>query len=157
MDDFETQVAHRRFAAECFNAVWALIEKTGRTPEEAEEMVHLAHTSLWHWTQCDSHSDTNLAIGYWQISRVYALIGEADNATKYGERCLAISRRSGVPPFYQAYAYEALSRAAWVGGDTEQASAYKAEATRLANQVEKTSERGLILSDLAQIGNNSSA
>lgn len=151
MNDLDMELAHRTFAVNSFNTVWTLLEKENRTPEEDEQMVHLTHASLWHWSQCQGHTVTNLAIGYWQISRVYATLGEADNALKFGERCLTVSRHPDVPPFYQAYAYEALSRAAWLGGDSERAKAYRTEALRLADNIEHHADRGLLLSDLESI------
>jgi hypothetical protein len=44
-----------------------------RTKEEEEKMIHLTHVSFWHWTQVEGHTPRNLSIGYWQLSRVYAI------------------------------------------------------------------------------------
>ena len=39
----------RRLATRLFNRVWELLERTGRSPHEDDEMVHAAHASRFHW------------------------------------------------------------------------------------------------------------
>ena len=72
---FEPAAAHRWFSADCFNRVWALLEKAGRTPAEDERMISLCHASLAHWRERMDCTTRNLSIGYWQLSRVYAVLG----------------------------------------------------------------------------------
>jgi hypothetical protein len=74
--DFDADQAHRHFSASCFNLAWELIDKPDRTAEDDEQMVRLAQASLWHWTQRSDCTDKNLSIGYWQVSRVCALLGD---------------------------------------------------------------------------------
>jgi hypothetical protein len=40
---------HRQYAMGRFNLVWELLDKTDRTPEEDDRMVHAAHASRFHW------------------------------------------------------------------------------------------------------------
>ncbi|MFJ5712988.1 hypothetical protein [Neobacillus sp. NPDC093127] len=74
-------------------------------------MINLAHTSFWHWTKVVDHTPQNLSIGYWQLSRVYAVAGLGERALYYGDRCLEVSLANEIEPFYIGYAYEALCRA----------------------------------------------
>jgi hypothetical protein len=148
---FDEQAAHRRFAAACFNRAWDLIDKSDRTPEEDREMVRLSHASHWHWTQLEGHTQTNLSIGYWQASRIYALLGEAENSRQYAELCLEVSKGDDVEPFYLAYAYEALARAAAVASDAEAARQYCGEAERIAEAVSDDASRAQLLGDLKTI------
>ncbi len=143
---FDVSEAHRYFSADCFNKAWELIEKTNRTPAEDEEMIRLNQTSLWHWTQRDDCKGTNISIGYWQASRIHAILGRAEEARRYGQLCLEHSRQES--PFLQAYANEALMRAAIAAGDSAAASQYRIEALRLAADVTDSEERDLILNDL---------
>ena len=108
---FDSTSAHEYFSKTCFNSVWDLIDKDSRSPREDEEMIHMAHASVYHWSQRTDCTDQNLSIGYWQLSRVYALINEADNAIKYGRSCLDYSQKEGVAEVFLGYAYEALARA----------------------------------------------
>lgn len=78
---------------------------------EIEEMIHLCHSSFWHWTQVKNHTKQNFSIGYWQFSRVYTVVGNGEEALKYANRCIAVSETADLDPFYIAYAYESRARA----------------------------------------------
>ena len=91
--DFDLQAAHKYFSAECFNRAWDYIDKPVRTSEEDDRMLQLSLASLWHWTQREDCTPTNLSIGYWQVARVYALMRQADNARHYGKLCLEAALR----------------------------------------------------------------
>jgi hypothetical protein len=94
-------------------------------------MIRLTHASIWHWTQREDCKSTNLSIGYWQASRVYALAGRIEDARRYGELCLKHSHQE--VPFYLGYAYEALARAEKLAANKELAAKHLAEAYRLAH------------------------
>jgi hypothetical protein len=146
---FDPRDVHRHFSAACFNDAWTFIEKPTRTAEENERMILLSMASLWHWTQREDCAPRNLAVGYWQASRVYALAGLAGEARRYGELCLQYSRPE--PPFYLAYAFEALARAEKAAGNPGLAAQYRAEAARLAEQVQEEDDKKLIVDDLKTI------
>jgi hypothetical protein len=143
---FDADRAHKFFAAHCFNAAWQLIDKSDRTADDNEQMIRLAQASLWHWTQRPDCTDKNLSIGYWQSSRVYALVGEAENARKYAQLCLDKTPRD--EPFYLGYAYEALARAAAMAGERDQVKQYLAEARQNAARVTDEEERQVLSGDL---------
>ena len=44
-------------------------------------------------------ASTNLSIGYWQTARIYALLGQAENARRYAQMCFEVSQQPGVKPF----------------------------------------------------------
>ena len=144
--DFDIAAAHRHFAAACFNRAWDLIEKPDRTPEEEHLMVALSQASIYHWLNRPDCGRTNLSVGYWQASRIQAILGHADKARRLGEICLEYSRDLG--PFHQGYAHEALARAACVAGDHERQESHLAQARTLASRVEPEKERDLLLKDL---------
>lgn len=112
-------------------------------------MRSLCHASLWHWTQRNDCTDRNLSIGYWQLSRVYALLGRAEDATLYGEKSLLHSVAEA--PFYIGYAHEALARAAMVGGDSQRMNQHLREAREFASQVSDPEERAVLEKDLEAI------
>ena len=111
--------AHRHFSAACFNETWALLDKANRTPEENRQMIATAWASLYHWTQRPDCTSQHLSVGYWQVSRVHAVLNLAQEARRYAEVCDAYSH--DLPPFYRGYAQEALARAAALTGDTVRA------------------------------------
>ena len=49
--ELDQELAHKFFAANCFNKAWELIDKPDRTPEDDEQMIRLVHASIYHWTQ----------------------------------------------------------------------------------------------------------
>lgn len=144
--EFDVEDAHKFFSAHCFNMAWELIEKSGRTVDEDEQMIRLAQASLWHWTERPDCSDKNLSIGCWQVSRIYALLGEAENARKYGHMCLEKTPRD--EPFYLGYAHEALARAESVAGCLEKAQEQLAESWGHAEKVTNDEEKKLLVDDL---------
>lgn len=142
---FDPAPAHRFFSVECFNLVWQLLDREGRTPSEDEEMLGLAHASRWHWSRREDCDATNISVAWWMISRVCAVLGRADEASRYASLCLAESPEGGVPPFFTAYAHEAAARAALAGGNDEDARGHLAEARRLSGLVEDQEDRKLLL------------
>lgn len=149
--DFDVDAAHRYFSAACFNKVWELMEKPDRTAEEDEEMIRLSLASTWHWTQREDCTQTNMSIGYWQTSRIYAMLGQADNAKRYSQLCLDASRGEDIPPLYLGYAYEALARAESVAGNRERMEEYLREARRVADTIPKPDAKKMLLDDLDTI------
>lgn len=149
--EFNLDAAHEHFSAQCFNEAWALLDKPNRSAEEDEQMIRLAMASHWHWTQREDCTATNISVAYWQTSRVYAALAQAENARRYGELCLDVSRDENVPPFYLAYAHEALARAAYVAGDDQAMKRHLSEARRVGEMVGGEESRQWVLDDLATI------
>jgi hypothetical protein len=145
---FDTETAHRHFSADCFNRVWGLLDKPNRTPPEDQSMIELCLASLWHWTERDDCTETNMSIGYWQASRVYATVGLADEARRYGRLCLEASKGPDSPPFYLGYAYEALARAEAVAGNVDKSRGHLAESRRIAEGLPNREARKQLLADL---------
>ena len=141
--------AHCHFAAACFNHTWELLDKPGRTPEDDEAMIACCLASLWHWRQRPDCTPRNLSVGYWQASRVYAVLGQPQNAWRYGELCLKASE--GEEPFYLGYAYESLARAAKAAGDADLQARYRRQAEELAAQLPEGEERELLAKDLKSL------
>ncbi len=148
---FDVNAAHRYFSAQCFNQAWDLIDKGGRTPEEDEQMLRLSLASHWHWTQRQDYSPTGASIGHWQTSRIYAILGQPENARRYGLLSLQASQAEGVEPFFVAYAYEALARAEALAGQRDQAEAYLQQALSAVDKVLESGDRQQILADLETI------
>ena len=76
--DLDHQAAHKYFSAHCFNRAWDLIDKTDRTPGEDEEMIRLSLASQYHWSQREDANSKTASIGFWQTSRIYALLGQVE-------------------------------------------------------------------------------
>lgn len=142
---------HKQIASQCFNKVWDFLDLQERTRNEEEQMIHLAHTSFWHWTQVEDHTPTNLSIGYWQLSRVYAVVGNGEQSLYYGNRCVEVSLEANIPPFYIGYGYEALARAYMVLGQTDNATDSYEKALGYTEQILIEDSKKMLLNDLNQI------
>ena len=149
--DFDLQAAHKYFSAECFNRAWDYIDKPVRKSNEGDMMLQLSMASLWHWTQREDCTPTNLSIGYWQVSRVYALLRNADQAKHYGQLCLEAAKNEGVEPYYRGCAYEALARAELVADNEDGMEKYLIQAHQIASSLTDAEEKKMLLKDLASI------
>ena len=149
--EFDLQAAHKFFSAGNFNAAWDLIENENRSDEQDREMLTLSYASLYHWTQRQDVKDTNLSVAYWQISRIYALLNQAENARRYGEISLEKLDGQEGEPFLLGYAYEALARAAMVAGRTDVMLTYHAQAVNQLELIKDEEERKLLAADLETI------
>lgn len=146
---FDEALAHRRFSGMCFNRTWDLLDKSDRLPRENDEMLAATFASLWHWLKRSDATDLNLSIGYWQLSRVFAVLNDGPNAVAWGEKCLAVSQNQ--PPFYLAYAHEAIARGYGLLSDESKKQEHLAAARKLAEQVEDQGERAALETDLATV------
>ncbi|HEY5538934.1 MAG TPA: hypothetical protein VIL58_05275 [Thermoplasmata archaeon] len=141
---------HRKAAVALFNDVWRLLEKTNRTAREELLMIHEAHASRYHWNVVGTPK--NLAIGEWQISRVYAVLGHGEAAKFHANASLEVCRRNGLKDFTLAYAYEALARAAAVSRAAGDRERFLHLARRAGAKIRASDDRELfLLRDLATI------
>ncbi|HWB03750.1 MAG TPA: hypothetical protein VG796_12055 [Verrucomicrobiales bacterium] len=141
--------AHRWFSVEYFNRVWTLLDQPTRTPEEEELMISQSHASLAHWRERPDCGQRELSIGWWQLSRVYAVVNQAVPATHYAQ--LSLEAATGQPPFFIGYAHEALARAAKMSGDTPGMIEHFEKAQSFAALVDDAQERQWLESDLASL------
>lgn len=147
--DFDEAAGHRKFSVDAYNGAWALLDKAERTPEDDDEMVHMAHASRWHWARFGKPE--NLVRGEWQISRVYAVLGRAEPALDHARRCLEIAQANGVGDFDLAFAYEAMARSYAVAGEAARRDEYAALAKKAADDIEDKKTRDYFLSELGNI------
>jgi len=149
--NFDLDAADQYFSAACFNAAWELLDRPSRSAEEDERMIRLALSSHWHWSQREDCEPTNVSIAHWQTSRIYAVLGQAQNARRYAQLCLAVSQVGDVAPLYVGYAYEALARAEMVGGNHEKMEQYLGEALRIVDTVPDPEAKRWLLDDLSSL------
>jgi hypothetical protein len=147
--EFDVDAAHMYFSAHCFNNAWDLIEKTDRTPEDERLMVALNQASIYHWLQRDDCNNQRLSVGYWQASRIQALLGDAAEALRLGEVCLSYSGE--LKPFYLGYAHEALARAYGLAANEKESARHLKTAEELAAKVGDKGERELLAAGLEQL------
>jgi hypothetical protein len=149
----EDNLTHKQLAQTYFNEVWNLLEidNSERSPLENENMIHMAHASFYLWTQVHDHTEINISIGYWQLSRVYAVLTYGEQALYYAKRCLEVSESGNLQPFYIAYAYEALARAYKALEKKDELSMALQQAHHYTDQVENKDEQKYLIDDLSSL------
>ena len=143
---------HRSLAVELFNHVWRLLETEDRTPEQDDEMVHAAHASRWHWAQTGVDDlPQRLAVGEWQCSRVYAVLGRGEPAVHHARRCLALAEGPGIEDWVLAAAYEGMARASRTAGDEASFAEWRTKARQATTAIADREDREVIEGDLATL------
>jgi hypothetical protein len=148
-DDFDVAKADRSFAARFFNDTWSYLDKAHRTEEETEAMLHCCHASFHHWSRVAGKTPTNVAVGYWQLSRVYAVAGFPAEAERYGQRCLAVA--SDAEPWVTGSAHETLARAAALRGDRAARQMHLAAACAVLATVTDAETRSILRADIDSV------
>lgn len=118
---------HRRVAVTSFNRAWNLLEKKRRNPREDLEMLHLAHASRYHWGLVGTPK--NRAVGEWQLSRVYAELGQPSLALRFARAALSTCEKNGLTDILPT-AYEAIARAYAAANDSRRAKEFLTRARR---------------------------
>jgi len=110
---FDREIADRWFAVECNNRAWDLVEKADRTPEETGEMIHTAHTSLWHWQRVGTQVNRLRALTL--LATAYLAAGEREAAVRYADQCIELSDQLGdeQSPFDRVMAYGCAASVHW--------------------------------------------
>ena len=124
----------------------SLIEKSERTPEEEDEMVHAAHASRYHWGRIGR--PVHRARGEWQIARVYTVLNRPSSARFHAQRCLELCQAHGIGDFDVAFAHEGVARAAAAEGDRPAFEAHFRQARACGEQVGEPEDREQFFKDL---------
>jgi DNA-binding transcriptional MerR regulator len=147
-DELDPQ-SQKALAAGFFNRVWELLEKTDRSLTDDDEMLGAAHASRYLWGSIGDAQ--NFAIGEWQISRVYSVLGRGEPAVHHARRCHDHARQVEGQPWLLASAYEGLARAYAVAGDRAAAQEWKAKAVERLGEVEDADDREIVERDIATL------
>jgi hypothetical protein len=140
---------HKKFAVDLFNQTWDLLDKEGRTQEEADKMIHAAHASRYHWGEIGTPLEFER--GEWQISRVYSVLQHPEAALYHAQRCLDLCLASEIRDFDLAFAYEALARAHAIAGESAKSGEYIELAMKAAEEIEDKGNREYLEGELLTI------
>ena len=143
--------SHEKMAKDCFNKTWALLDKSDRTKDEENEMVHTAHASRYHWgVLVDNEKGTpvNLQRGEWQIAHVYTLIKRAEPAIHHAKTCLRLTKEYDISDFDLAFAYEGMARAMALAEDEDGFEKYFKLAKEAGDKIKDNGDRDYFLEEL---------
>ena len=139
----------RALAVALYNRVWELLDKADRSSTDDQELVNAAHASRYHWTSIGT--PRHLAIGDWQISRVYATLERPEPAVHHARLCLDNARLVTDEPWLVASAYEGLARAYAASGDRAAAVEWKDKAVAQLGLVTDADDREIVEQDIASL------
>ena len=146
VDDTLDPATETALAKRLYNGVWAVLEKPDRSPEDADALINMAHASRYHWGNVGTPQ--HVAIGEWQIARVYSELGRGEPAVFHARRALAIADGAEVDSWLTASAYEGLARAYAVAGDRAVASEWKTKAVAALDAVSDSEDRETVQRDI---------
>jgi hypothetical protein len=143
---YSLEEAHKKFAVDCFNGVWNLLEKKDRTAEEDDEMMHAAHASRYHWGQIGTpvHKER----GEWQISRVYVVLNRPKSALFHAQKCLDICEDQEIGDFDIAFAHEAMARAHAASGNKAEFEKHFGLAKKAADEIGGEEDKKVFFGEL---------
>ncbi len=140
---------HKQFAIELFNNTWDMLEKSDRSDYDDIRMIHMAHTSLYHWSFVGEA--VNMIRGEWQISRVYCSVGLLESAEYHANKSLSICLNNGIGDIDLVFAYEAFTRISALKQHVEDFHKYQALAYEAAKQIISLNNRDYFISELEKI------
>ena len=145
---YTVEEAERFFAIEFNGKTWDLLEKKNRTQEENEIMIDYAHSSLAHWRKAGK--EINLQRGYWLLSRVYAVLEQADPSMENAIRCQEFTEAfpDQMEDFDIAFSFEALARGYALAGKKDEFRKYHDKAEESGKKIIKEGDRKMFLDDL---------
>jgi hypothetical protein len=145
---YTLEEAHTEFAKQSNGQVWKLLGKTGRSPEEDEEMLRAAFASFYHWMYVGT--ETHHQRGEWMIAHVYTVLGDAVPALKHAQHCLELTEahKDQMQDFDIAYAYEGMARASALAGNAETAKKYLGLAKAAGEAIADAEDKAWFVGDL---------
>jgi hypothetical protein len=110
-------------------------------------MLHASHASLYHWLQVGT--GLHHQRGAWLISRVQTVLGNGDEAIRYANRCLELTKDYSdlMEDFDFAFAYKAAARANALAGNIEEAKKFIGLARSAGEAIKNDEDRTIFLKE----------
>jgi hypothetical protein len=140
---------HKQFAIELFNNTWDMLEKNDRSDYDDIRMIHMAHTSLYHWSYVGEA--VNMTRGEWLVSRVYCSVGLLESAEYHAHKSLSICLNNNIGDIDLAFAYEAFTRIYALKLHQEDFNKYQALAFEASKQITSINNRDYFIGELEKI------
>jgi hypothetical protein len=140
---------HKKIAISTNNGIWPTLDKEKPSKEELEEALHMAHTSMYHWSKIGQ--PINKARAEYMISRVNYALGWAQPALYHAEQCLKITEATGIGDFDLAFAYEALARAYSIAGKKSECKKYLQLSQKAIDDIKGQEDRKICQSELDKV------
>ena len=136
----------RRLGSAANNRGWSLSEKSTRTPEEDQEMLHAAHASAHLWSTVGN--EHNLALGRLLLGQAHALLGNSRYAMSYAEAAHTYFTSRACEPWELAISHAVLANAAHCIGNRGLHEASYQTAAALISKLESQEDRKILAATL---------
>ena len=145
--NFTEAEAQLHFAKQFNGKIWELLEKPKRTLDEDELLVDYTHASLAHWRAAGT--GVHLQRGVWMLARVYTVLGNAQMAIQYAERCIELTdqHKALLSDFDFAFANECMARAQALAGNQAEAKKYIDKADKAGVAIKDDEDREIFMND----------
>lgn len=140
---------HKQFAIELFNNTWDMLDKNDRSDYDDIRMIHMSHTSLYHWSYVGEA--VNMTRGEWLVSRVYCSVGLLESAEYHARKSLSICLNNNIGDIDLAFAYEAFTRIYALKLHQEDFDKYQALAFEASKQITSINNRDYFIGELEKI------
>jgi hypothetical protein len=130
---------HKKIAILTNNSIWPTLDKEKPSEEELEDALHMAHTSLYHWSKVGQ--PINKARAEYMVARVYCAFKWAEPALYHAEQCLKITEKTGIGDFDLAFAYEVLAKSNAVAGRSTECKKYRELAQKATDAIKGEEDR----------------
>lgn len=146
---YTIEEANKYFAVGFNNAIWPLLEKPGKTEEENNELINLAHASLLHWSKRPDCKKINLQRGEYMIAIAYTEAGRKEPALYHAKRCKEITdeRTEENDDFDGAYSFLAMAGALRLNGYNAEADQYLKQAKKLGDAIKGEVDKKIFMGD----------
>ena len=134
---------HRYFGVEFNNTTFDYFNKQNKTPEDIDDMIGYAQSSLHHWKLYSGGTVVNVQRGEYMVAKAYALAGNKTESLSHAKRCLELTERySGeMKDFDFAFANEVMAMAQKLNGNNEEFLKHRAVAEIFGNEIKDEEDR----------------
>lgn len=141
---FDMPRVQRWFAIEFNNQAWDLVERTDRSAEESQRMIHLAHAAMVHWQAIGQ--PINRLRGECLLASVYLAADRFESAALHSEQALAFSAQgiADETPFDVASLYACAVRVYERQGNSDQVTKLRPMADAAIEKLTEADDRALV-------------
>ncbi len=140
--------AQETFAPALNTITWALLSNEDRTEDEDRKMVYAAFASAFHYSEVGSIVDQQRAA--WLLARVNSSLGNGREALRHAKYCLKLTQEndSEMADYDRAFAFEAMTRANVVLGDSRETAHYHKLALEARDKIEEIAAKEVFNDEL---------
>ena len=134
---------HRYFGVEFNSTAFKYFDKEDKTPDDIEDMIGYAHSSLHHWKLFSGGSIVNVQRGEYMVAKAYALAENRTESLSHAVKCMEITEKfhGEMKDFDFAFANEVMAMAQKLNGNNEEFIKHRDLAKKLGDEINDEEDR----------------